>query len=1173
MAIGFLPPRRYHHFMVAISFLFVMVIGIHANRCFAFGDKGHKSIFRAAMNLLKVDPKSDSLKIGEMACTFPDHRIYSEYDARNLCVLSSIDHYFDPDGVTRCVDVNLASAAHMLFGDFLNVREIANIYVIDFDTLTSIYPLLDQLDETKKDFWTSPFINAVIIEDILRDIRQIINAGKCRTLDRKFDNYPGYWDDTAIDYNAITAMMRCLNRANGKDDLGICPPIGFFTKAGELSGKSGEERATILKSAWVQLGSALHYMQDLYSPGHTDWESVLDIRRKLVSEDFSYHTTFDREGDEFYQKYEISEYKENMKHKIVLNYDRNSIALDDSSGILREVAKESKGMWEKRPPFATGVLFDKIDIEELHKHYEDCIAATAGVIDWAFSSAANRDGPYKRDATNFLGIALDLLKNPDINTVAVIIPGNLSEKMLTGCSLGGIDQDDFFPIAQNTSQYIEVAFDARVEDSAVVKAYDEKGNPIGNSFLQPDKKTVKFDLGVGPVQKFILRVSSPEGKQVGYTISFASNDHVLKVNAVPTVVKQGSQIRFEGSVTDASGVPQPNVQIAVQDPIRQQSVAGEPSLKTNSDGKFSYAVSTQLTTSGVYSFMFWAADLPGQIVAVCVCEAAAAPGGHYLNIDVPLGSWGTLAEGYSPNPGLFVPTARRSTSRMPTTTGMIPPSSADEMVRRSKELGNANIDYWHRFANEFVGNPVNDIAVPAAIVSCPFPDVTVSKAVCAASLTYLAVSVPKTAFYAGMKQWIAESDRTAEEKQQAMVMVDAGNAIASAIMLDPETGFVGFPEASLGWNTLKTYLEFVDLPVGTGAAVGSSRALNLTVTFKDSPQVMNVTLIPITPTTTDQGMLDVVFLPYSCGSEGVEGVKEEFRTVQEALTKLGLEEGIDVHVGFVGFHSASPTNAPPSPAKAPPNPPNPPPDPTKTRPGQTGSFETQTLSSDAEPTRDEVNRLQVTDKLIEDLYSGMMYAMNQTVDGKSINMGWRQGAAKMLFPITNDEPIISKRFTFEQVTQVAQDLDPVHIYPLVFPTSSLAWLNPSVQNLTALANATGGEVIKVPDTKDLHINLLKAVKLSIRQHKEEVWRKSNPPYLLYGLGIAVAVIAVLGIAGLLSKTMRRPRWATEFAPDADPRLCGEPPAKARQRDERSAAAADPRLSGQTRHRRDPRRKG
>lgn len=631
-----------------------------------------------------------------------------------------------------------------------------------------------------------------------------------------------------------------------------------------------------------------------------------------------------------------------------------------------------------------------------------------------------------------------------------------------------------------------------------------------------------------------------------------NNNSIMKVNAVLAVVKQGSQIRFEGSVTDALGVPQPNVQVAVQDPIRQQSVAGEPSLKTNSEGKFSYAVSTQLTKSGVYSFVFWAADLPGQIVAVCVCEAGAAPGGHYLNIDVPLGSWGAIGEGYSQNSGLFVPTARMSTSRTPTTTGMIPPSSADEMVRRSKELGNANIGYWRRFANEFAGNPVNDIAVPAAIVSCPFPDVTVSKAVCAASLTYLAVSVSKTAFYAGMKQWIAESDRTAEEKQQAMVMVDAGNAIASAIMLDPESGLAGFSEASLAWKTRKTYMEFVNLPVGTGASVPTSSAkspwaLNLTVTFKDSAQVMNVTLIPIPPPTPvpgAQGMLDVVIVPYSCGPAGPAEVKEEFRKLHDSLALLGKEQAIDIHMGFVGFYPA----------------------------GSEKAFGADVLSADWQPTREDVNELKVTNALKEDLYSGMMYAMDQSVGDESVHMGWRPGAAKMLFPIAVDLPFLPKRFTSEQVAQTAHDLDPVHIYPLVFPLGVPLEHLPFFENLAGLASKTGGEVINVRNTKNLHESLLKAVKLSIRQHKEEVWRKANPPYLLYSLGIAVAVIAVLGIAGLFAKSMRRPRWATEFVPDADPRLSGEPLAKARQRDERSTATADPRLSGQTRHRRDPQRK-
>ena len=81
----------------------------------------------------------------------------------------------------------------------------------------------------------------------------------------------------------------------------------------------------------------------------------------------------------------------------------------------------------------------------------DAAQVCAGVIDWAFSRSAPKDGPYLRDAPNFFGMAAGALHGKISG--AVLAPSQLAG---LPCSLGGIDQDDYFPINNNTNRNVRI---------------------------------------------------------------------------------------------------------------------------------------------------------------------------------------------------------------------------------------------------------------------------------------------------------------------------------------------------------------------------------------------------------------------------------------------------------------------------------------------------------------------------------------------------------------------------------------------------------------------------------------------------------------------------------------------------------------------------------------------
>lgn len=264
---------------------------------------------------------------------------------------------------------------------------------------------------------------------------------------------------------------------------------------------------------------------------------------------------------------------------------------------------------------------------------------------------------------------------------------------------------------------------------------------------------------------------------------------------------------------------------------------------------------------------------------------------------------------------------------------------------------------------------------------------------------------------------------------------------------------------------------------------------------------------------SDEGMLDVVVLIDKSGSmsDDVEVVKQQVDTLLNRLAALAEQENISLQVGLVTFMYTGTDNV----------------------------FEVSPLTEDTGPIRQFITQLSSQDVHgDEDLYAAMMYAMNEPVNGKKIEMGWRHLAAKIAIPVTDEMPK-EDTFTLAEVAQTALNLDPVHVYPLVMPKSPLSWLDPAVSSLKELASATGGEAVQVESAEKLPDAIIAAVKLAIRRHKEEIWRKENPPYVLYSVGAGIGAIIALALVVLLVRGIGRVPAAEVASVSADARLTGQ----------------------------------
>jgi hypothetical protein len=242
---------------------------------------------------------------------------------------------------------------------------------------------------------------------------------------------------------------------------------------------------------------------------------------------------------------------------------------------------------------------------------------------------------------------------------------------------------------------------------------------------------------------------------------------------------------------------------------------------------------------------------------------------------------------------------------------------------------------------------------------------------------------------------------------------------------------------------------------------------------------------------SDKGKLDLVLCIDKSGSmvDDIQAVQEECDATLDALDQYAKTNNIDLRVGLVAY----------------------------TRHDEPNWIQGNPLTSDVATIRRYIQGISITNLALgkggnEDMYAALMYAMNEPVGGQKIAMGWRPGAAKIVIPIGDeppDDPDWEER-TLDDVALVARNLDPVHIYPLLTPKQGSTFLDPAARAMERIAKATGGEVFRVASADQLPETVVAAVKLAVRQHRNEVWRKENPPYVLYG--------AIFGLLGLMALT-------------------------------------------------------
>ena len=66
----------------------------------------------------------------------------------------------------------------------------------------------------------------------------------------------------------------------------------------------------------------------------------------------------------------------------------------------------------------------------------------------------------------------------------------------------------------------------------------------------------------------------------------------------------------------------------------------------------------------------------------------------------------------------------------------------------------------------------------------------------------------------------------------------------------------------------------------------------------------------------------------------------------------------------------------------------------------------------------------------------------------------------------------------------------------------------------------------VNEASELPEVIVSTVKRAIRRHREEVWRRANPPYLLYGVAGAMGLVLTAFVIGILVTHRGRPGVAT-----------------------------------------------
>lgn len=342
--------------------------------------------------------------------------------------------------------------------------------------------------------------------------------------------------------------------------------------------------------------------------------------------------------------------------------------------------------------------------------------------------------------------------------------------------------------------------------------------------------------------------------------------------------------------------------------------------------------------------------------------------------------------------------------------------------------------------------------------------------------------------------------------------------------LNENAGFI-----SSAWIPERRGSSYVvtDVQTKLAEAIQGGHAFLICDTFVIGRRKMERLVQTLTPINepSQMGKLDCVFCIDKSGSmeDDIESVRKASDRIIQQLDDFAVKNDISLQVGLV----------------------------TYSRHDDPDWINAWRLTSDTQKMRDNILDIKITDLGLgasgnEDLYGAMMYAMDMKVGGKQLKMGWRHGAAKIAIPI-GDEPAADPDWegrTLSVVTRRADELDPVHVYPLILPKSGPSFWDPTVRSMERLAEATGGVTTQVESAAELPDAIVAAVKLAVRRHRAEVWREENPPYGLFAAAGAISTLAVLGLGMAVVAQWRRRRQlekgaAATLSARTDPELTGQ----------------------------------
>ncbi|MBP7936378.1 MAG: hypothetical protein KA354_17195 [Phycisphaerae bacterium] len=423
--------------------------------------------------------------------------------------LNSADHYFDPTNPT-------AVAGPWTFNG-----------------------VVDRLKEQNPD-WSAEIELLRGWITALYDTLYNLSPGLVRDFDACYRGGSGYWPIAGADgtgYNALTSILFLLNGRGTNDPSDPCggaPHKGFIQLARQARPGDPEDRA--FRDALICLGATIHYVADLFSAGHTAWDSWWQLEGLGYAHT---HGDFDQQGDLYF--IDLTSIQ-GIKPQVILEY---------RGGRARCTVVSGKGLGSTDHPYPDG--FASMDLPAAliqaattshdqwlrrdeapppsDEHYlhivGGSVSVAAGVIDWAFSAAAtSADQVYARDATNFFGMAngqASVSQSP-----ASVAPAEFKDRT---CSLGGIDCDDYYPVHGNSYRYARISILKGPPASAglLVNAQAWPVNhtkPIqGQVVLSDGAPAIEIPLGTElspPPDTLLLRVYASEADSVSYRVLFTN---------------------------------------------------------------------------------------------------------------------------------------------------------------------------------------------------------------------------------------------------------------------------------------------------------------------------------------------------------------------------------------------------------------------------------------------------------------------------------------------------------------------------------------------------------------------------------------------------------------------------------------------------------------------------